>query len=269
MTCATLSKDDRFHAVATETTRESLFFDFCEEFKKREERKKRSKRMEAKDAFVMFLKEKEEEGSLTFASTWNSFLSVLRDEDKSDARFVTSAAMTDSDRQLYFADVVIELQAAEDDKRNRIRGARRRAEKAQREAFEQALHGLATDGTLTPFSKWRTSEDSISALGSFGPVQDQDRDAPAAPQVPAGAAASGLHAAIRPRRHGGPGRRHADRPAPSALSPLSPELHSTREKPSGGRAERNSGGVRAGSGRRLQPVGARDDRAQRGLSGVV
>ena len=173
-----LSKDDRFHAVATETTRESLFLDFCEEFKKREERKKRNKKVEAKDAFVMFLKEKEEVGVLTFASTWNSFLSALRDEDKSDARFVTSAVMTDSDRQLYFADSVIELQTAEDDKRNRIRGARRRAEKAQREAFEQALHELAANGALTPFSKWRTSEEKISALDSFGPVQDQDRDAP-------------------------------------------------------------------------------------------
>ena len=174
----TLSKDDRFHAVATESTRESLFLDFCEEFKKREERKKKNKKREAKDAFVGFLKEKEEEGTLTFASTWNSFLSLLGDDDKSDPRFATSTVMTDSDRQLYFADTVIELQAVEDDKRNRIRGARRRAEKAQREAFEQDLQRLALDGKLTPLSKWRTSENIISALDSFGPVQDQDRDAP-------------------------------------------------------------------------------------------
>lgn len=173
-----LSKDDRFHAVATEATRESLFLDFCEEFKKREERKKRNKKREAKDAFVAFLKEKEEQGTLSFASTWNSFLSSLSEDDKSDSRFASSAVMTDSDRQLYFADTVIELQALEDDKRNRIRGARRRAEKAQREAFLEALHGLAADGIITPFSKWRTCEEKIAALDSFGPVQDQDRDAP-------------------------------------------------------------------------------------------
>ena len=173
-----LSKDDRFHAVATEATRESLFLDFCEEFKKREERKKRNKKREAKESFVAFLKEREEAGTLSFASTWNSFLSSLNDDDKSDSRFSTSAVMSDSDRQLYFADFVIDLQTMEDDKRNRIRGARRRAEKAQREAFQEALHGLAVDGKISPSSKWRTSEDVVAALDSFGPVQDQDRDAP-------------------------------------------------------------------------------------------
>ena len=67
---ATLAKDDRFHAVAAEETRESLFLDFCEEFRKRDERKKRNKRREAHDAFLSFLGEKEETGTLTFASTW-------------------------------------------------------------------------------------------------------------------------------------------------------------------------------------------------------
>jgi pre-mRNA-processing factor 40 len=35
-----LSKDDRFYAVEDEATRESLFLDFCDEYKKREERNK-------------------------------------------------------------------------------------------------------------------------------------------------------------------------------------------------------------------------------------
>ena len=65
-----LSKDDRFYAVEDEGTRESLFLDFCEEFRKRDERKKRSKKREAQDAFLSFLSEKEETGALTFASTW-------------------------------------------------------------------------------------------------------------------------------------------------------------------------------------------------------
>jgi pre-mRNA-processing factor 40 len=65
-----LSKDDRFYAVEDEATREHLFLDFCEEFRKRDERKKRNRKREAMEAFLSFLKEKEETGDLTFASTW-------------------------------------------------------------------------------------------------------------------------------------------------------------------------------------------------------
>jgi pre-mRNA-processing factor 40 len=65
-----LSKDDRFYAVDDETTREELFYEFVEEMRKREERNKRSKKREAKDAYLAFLKLREEEGKLTFASTW-------------------------------------------------------------------------------------------------------------------------------------------------------------------------------------------------------
>lgn len=65
-----LAKDDRFYAVEKEETRKSLFLDFCEEVRKSDERRKRSKKREAKDEFLAFLKEREEEGTLTFASTW-------------------------------------------------------------------------------------------------------------------------------------------------------------------------------------------------------
>jgi pre-mRNA-processing factor 40 len=65
-----LSKDDRFYAVEDEATRANLFLDFCEEFRKRDERKKRNRKREAMEAFLSFLKEKEEAGDLTFASTW-------------------------------------------------------------------------------------------------------------------------------------------------------------------------------------------------------
>jgi pre-mRNA-processing factor 40 len=67
---ASLAKDDRFHAVADEGSRESLFLDFCEELRKREERKKRNKKRESQEAFISFLSEKEEAGTLTFASSW-------------------------------------------------------------------------------------------------------------------------------------------------------------------------------------------------------
>jgi pre-mRNA-processing factor 40 len=85
--------------------------------------------------------------------------------------------MSDSDRQLYFADFVIALQAAEDDKRRRIRDARRRAEKAQREAYREALRKLAIEGKILPYTRWRGIEEIVSTDDSFNLVQAQDRDA--------------------------------------------------------------------------------------------
>lgn len=65
-----LSKDDRFYAVEDEETRETLFLEFCEELRKRDERRRRNKKRQAKDDFFSFLKEHEDSGKLTFASTW-------------------------------------------------------------------------------------------------------------------------------------------------------------------------------------------------------
>lgn len=173
-----LAKDDRFHAVADDATRDSLFLDFCEESRKRDERRKRNKKREAEESFIMFLKEKQEIGKLTFASTWNSFASLLDELEHNDARFVASVELSDADRQLHFADFVLELQTSEDDKRRRIRDARRRAEKAQREAFRTMLQHLATEGKLLPSSRWRSVEELLTTDPSFAPVQEQDRDAP-------------------------------------------------------------------------------------------
>ena len=79
---------------------------------------------------------------------------------------------------MYFADFVLELQAAEEEKRRRIRDARRRAEKAQREAYREALRSMAAGGSLLPSSRWRNVEEKISADPSFAPVQAHERDAP-------------------------------------------------------------------------------------------
>ena len=108
----------------------------------------------------------------------DSFFASLTDEEKKDSRFGTSPQMSDSDRQLYFADYVIELQTAEDDKRRRIRDARRRAEKAQRDAYRDLLRKLATKGKILPHSRWRSVEEIVSADESFKLVQAQDRDSP-------------------------------------------------------------------------------------------
>jgi len=173
-----LSKDDRFYAVEEEYVREEMFHEFVEEVRKREERLKRSRKRDAKDSFKAFLKYREDGGGLTFASTWSSFVSSLQEKDKLDDRFVVSPAMSDSDRQLYFADYVIELQTAEEEKTRRIRDARRRAEKAQRNAYRESIRNLAVKGKILPSSRWRNVEELLSAEESFGPVQEQDRDAP-------------------------------------------------------------------------------------------
>jgi len=175
---ATLSKDDRFHAVADEPTRESLYIDFCEEFRKRDERKKRNKRREAQDAFLTFLSDKHEMGILTYSTTWKIFRSMLNEKDNSDIRFAVNPHMSDDDRQLYFSDFVLELQAMEDDKRRRIRDAEERAEQEQRDAFRSALAELAVQGKLLPASRWRHIEELVTSLPSFGQIQAQDREAP-------------------------------------------------------------------------------------------
>lgn len=118
-----------------------------------------------------------------YVLTWltvcrDSFFSSLTDEDREDSRFKISPQLSDSDRQLLFADFVIELQAAEDDKRRRIRDARRRAEKAQREAYRDVLRRLAVDGLIRPYTQWRSVEDVIAVNDAFNPIQAQDRDAP-------------------------------------------------------------------------------------------
>lgn len=175
---ATLAKDDRFHVVADEPIRESLYIDFCEEFRKRDERKKRNKRREAQDAFLSFLSDKHEMGILTYSTTWKIFRSMLNEKDNSDIRFAVNPHMSDDDRQLYFSDFVLELQAMEDDKRRRIRDAEERAEREQRDAFRSALAELAVQGMLFPASRWRHIEELVTSLPSYGPVQAQDREAP-------------------------------------------------------------------------------------------
>jgi pre-mRNA-processing factor 40 len=173
-----LAKDDRFHAVADEGTRESLFLDYCEESRKREERRKRSRRADAQDAFLSFLGEKEDAGELSFASTWESFVASLAEAEKDDSRFILLPERSDEDRQVYFADFVLELQAKEDDKRRRIRHSRERALQEQTDAFRAWLAHLAVQGKLLPSSRWRYVEELVSSHPSYAPVKAQDPEAP-------------------------------------------------------------------------------------------
>ncbi|GFH52214.1 hypothetical protein CTEN210_08690 [Chaetoceros tenuissimus] len=173
-----LVKDDRFHAVEDESEREEMYHDFIEEIRKRDERQKRNKKRDAKDSFLAFLKAKEELGALTFASTWHSFVSALGEDEKTHKDFIVSPHMSDQNRQLYFADYVIGLQVAEDEKRRRIREARKRSEKAQRDAFRDTLTALARDGKIFPSSRWRNVEEILVGKESYAPVKEQGRNEP-------------------------------------------------------------------------------------------
>jgi len=173
-----LAKDDRFFAIEEEGTREELFYDFVEEMRKREERIQMAKRKSAKDGFIKFLKEKEEQGALSFSSTWASFRAGLAPDDMKDKRFIVSETMTDLDRQVFFADHVTELQAVEDEKRRRIRDARRRAEKSQRDTYREFLCNQVKDGEINIATRWRSVEDTIENDASYLAVFTQDNDAP-------------------------------------------------------------------------------------------
>ena len=102
----------------------------------------------------------------------------MPDSDRQDERFAASPELSDQDRQLFFADFVLELQKEEDDKRRRIREATERAEQEQRDAFNAALKELALNGKLLPASRWRNVEDQLSSHPSYAPIQARSKDAP-------------------------------------------------------------------------------------------
>ena len=173
-----LANDDRFHALQDEATREELFYDFVEESRKREERSRRIKKRDVKESFLGILKSYEEQGKLTFASTWSSFVSQLNEDEKNDPSFVVSQNMSDSDRQLFFADYVIQLQTLEDEKQHRILEANQRAEKAQRHAYRDRLREMAEAGSIRPDTRWRDVQVQLARHSTYDPVYAQRRDAP-------------------------------------------------------------------------------------------
>ena len=173
-----LAQDDRFYAVDEETAREDLFYEFCDDLRKRDERRKKNARRDAKSAFLTFLKDKEEAQKVSVSSTWDGFVSSLTDDDKTDNRYSLSEHMTDSERQLYFADFILDLQDAEEERRQRIYEARRKAEKSQREEYREALRKLAVSGKIIPSTRWRNIEDVVCEEPSYIPVEEQGREVP-------------------------------------------------------------------------------------------
>jgi pre-mRNA-processing factor 40 len=172
-----LESDERFVAAGDDATRESLFLDFCEEYRKREERQKRQRKREAQEKLIQTFREKAEDGSLTFTSSWSSFSPIVNGNTNGDES-IGGAVLSEAEKQQIFSDFVNELLAVEDDKRRKLRDARRQTEKVQRECFRGELESLAMDGLLNPSSTWRGVEARIESLPSFGPVHEQNRDLP-------------------------------------------------------------------------------------------
>ncbi len=98
----------------------------------------------------------------------NSFQTPITDAEKFD--------LSETERQLYFSDYVLELQNAEDEKHRRIRDARRRAEQAQRDAFRGRLVELAKSEVVTPGTRWRSVEGKVVNDPTYEPVQVQGRE---------------------------------------------------------------------------------------------
>eukprot|EP00956_Cyclotella_meneghiniana_P015814 scaffold24563_cov43-Cyclotella_meneghiniana.AAC.2 len=173
-----LTKDNRHDVVEDEGMRVELFYDYVKESRKRKERTERMKKCEAKEGFIGLLSLYEDQGKVTFASTWMSFISSLNEEEKNNPKFTVSSHMTDSDRQLFFADYVIQLQTNEDNKQRRILESNQRAEKAQRNAYRDAIRAMAESGYIRPDTRWRSAQELLSRHVAHDPVYAQRPEAP-------------------------------------------------------------------------------------------
>lgn len=173
-----LSKDDRFHVVAEEEMRTELFYDYVEERRKNQDRQKRLQKQQVKENFVAVLRSFHEAGKLSYASTWSSFLAGLNDDESSNPKFIVNDHLSDSDRQLFFADYVLTLQHAEEMKHRKITEAKQRAEKAQRNAFRDALRKFAEEGHIRPNTRWRSVQELLGRHPSYDPVYAQRREGP-------------------------------------------------------------------------------------------
>ncbi|KAL7509519.1 hypothetical protein ACHAXN_006500 [Cyclotella atomus] len=187
-----LSIDSRFHAIEHEELRITLFYEYIEESQKRIQHNKRLKLRQAKESFVKLLQRYQELGKVSRSSTYSSFLSDLTMEEKQNANFT---CVKESDRQLYFADYVLQLQCSYEDQQRRIEEARMRAEKAQRGEFRSVLldmarnNGSNNDGgggganvnnntQLRPFTPWKEMQPILHKTSAYEKVYAQDVELP-------------------------------------------------------------------------------------------
>jgi len=183
-----LQKDERYHAVPDDETREMLFLEYVEEYRKREERRKQNEHREAQNQFVDFLKELEKQNSLTCAApySWNAFVDLLMGNDESvssdkDSLLTTisSSVLNNEEKDFIFKGFLDDMKQAEEEDRLRSQEERRQAVLAQREFFRETLVQAAQDGKILPSSSYSSVVDSVlSQENSFAKLQQHDRDRP-------------------------------------------------------------------------------------------
>lgn len=173
-----LSDDSRFQSIEDESTRETLFVDFCEEYRKRDDRRRRAMKREAEENFVALLKEYRNAGRISVTTTWNIFHASLTQAEHADSRLALSEQMDEADQQHLFANYVAEIQRTEEEEKRRSYDERKRIERAQRENYRKMLVRFAEESKLTPSSLWRDSQPLLYQDPSYAPLSDQDPQAP-------------------------------------------------------------------------------------------
>jgi pre-mRNA-processing factor 40 len=173
---STFLNDDRFHALNDEELRRELFYDYKQEVQKRREREKRWKERQSKNNYVSFLTSLQNDGRLSYSSTYPSFVASLTEKEKQHLN--ADMSVSESDRQHYFAEYILQLQSIHETKQQRIHEATVRAEKAQRQQYRESLGSLAKEGRLRLDTRWRDIQSTLTECGSYEAVYAQRREGP-------------------------------------------------------------------------------------------
>jgi len=169
-----LVRDERFHAVADEHTREALFVDFCEDMKKRIERKKLQAERETRSSFFEFLQEKQ----VSLSSSWHEFFSGLSEAELADSRFAASDSLSEHDRQHFFMEFLMQGREQEQREKRRERQAEMQLADEQKNSFVRTLESLASDQKLVPWSRWSDIEDKLVDDESYVTLNKRRPSAP-------------------------------------------------------------------------------------------
>ena len=173
-----VSNDERFASVDEENLRERLFVEFCEEIRKRDDRRRRTLKREAGESYVAFLKDSRESGRLSLSSTYASFHASLSETERSDERIKLSEYIDEAEQQRLFVDFVAERRMREEEQRRSSHEDRRREEQARLANFQNMLVRLAEQNKLTPSSLWRDSQSLLSQEPSYIALLKHDSHAP-------------------------------------------------------------------------------------------
>ena len=165
-----LSQDERFHALAEEELRESLFWDWCQDARQREERHQRQLYKENQEKFASLLQDK----GIALGQSWGSFLDRLSERDRADPRYMVSDATTDADRRAFFEDYQAELRRTEDEKREN----QRTEEKRLKGDYRNKLRALASEGKISLSTKWKGVEEWLAQEPEAKAVANLGEDMP-------------------------------------------------------------------------------------------